>query len=232
MIRRATEYDSTIRHGSKIENFKKALSPQASVDPDIFRGQKQQKPFSRENTARRSGRSRPRSHHRRVLSGGGSISSQIATEDLDEIDFENLVLETCVLPDYNLKSELTEELALSAKKLGDYDSNILDFFACLAICNTVVISVEQKEKMVENKPPQTPALSLLTPIKKVSKGIMRTFGKMSGDKNGGSSGKLNLAFEPDEGKRRTETFANPVPLGKFTLNRKNIFRALMYPKYF
>ena len=218
MIRRATEYDSSIRRGSKHEVLKKALSNQHSVNTTETSG----KGFTRDNTARRSGRSRPKSHHRRVVSDTASISAQICLDDFEDIDFENLVLETRVLPDFNLKSELTEELALFAKKGNSYDSSVIDFFTCLAICNTVVISVEQKEKTVENVPPRTPAISLLTPIKKplkrVSKGIMRSIGRsteMFAEKFGG---RVNNAFESGETKIRADSHNPKSPMTQLDID--------------
>jgi hypothetical protein len=92
---------------------------------------------TRQTTTRRSGRSRPKSHHRRVVSDTGSIMSMIEDQCFENMDFENLVLETMVMPDHNLQSELTEELAMQAKNLSlNEDSEVIDFFTCLAICNT------------------------------------------------------------------------------------------------
>ena len=113
-----------------------------------------------------------------------------------------------------MKGELTEDLALSSKS-GESDSPVIDFFTSLAICNTVVISVEQKEKVVENIPPRTPGQSLLTPIKKISKDVSKTFKKSMIQTSGVFAtineklGLSNPAFDSGES-NRSRNSTNPA----------------------
>ena len=108
----------------------------------------------------------PRGHHRRVISDTGSIMGQLIQDDLDDIDFDTLELESTVIPDHYLKSDLYSELALESGKFEpDQPSKVIDFFLALAVCNTVVISAEQQTKIVKN----VPRLKDITKARSVSK---------------------------------------------------------------
>jgi len=108
----------------------------------------------------------PRGHHRRVISDTGSIMGQLISEDLDDIDFDSLELESTVIPDHYLKSDLYSELALDQGKFEqEHPSKVVDFFLALAVCNTVVISAEQQTKIVKN----VPRLKDITKARSVSK---------------------------------------------------------------
>lgn len=125
-------------------------------------------------------RARPKSHHRRVLSDSNSLRNQILNgvkdeNDFDEIVDQNFMLESTVKPDYNLKGRLHEELAISGKRQGDYSSKTLDMFLSLAVCNTVVISVEQQKKTITLGKSRKKR-SLLTP-KNFGRQIRKSFEK-------------------------------------------------------
>ena len=154
-------------------------------------------------------RSRPKSHHRRVMSDTGSIRDQIKVdlnrkqEEEDEDGFDdvfdaNFELESTVKPDFELKERLTEELAIHGKKQGRYNSKALDMFLGLAVCNTVVISVEQQQKDVKPSKNRISKLSLLTPsnIKQKAREIFKGFGNPSfmNDEEGGRNSKSMQFF--------------------------------------
>ena len=91
---------------------------------------------------------------------------QLIQDDLDDIDFDTLELESTVIPDHYLKSDLIAELALESGKFEpDQPSKVIDFFLALAVCNTVVISAEQQTKIVKN----VPRLKDITKARSVSK---------------------------------------------------------------
>ena len=106
---------------------------------------------------------------------------QEETEENDDIFDENFVLESTVKPDFELKERLTEELAIHGKKQGRYSSKALDMFLSLAVCNTVVISVEQQQKEIKPSKNRLSKLSLLTPsnIKQKAREIFKGFGNPS-----------------------------------------------------
>ena len=117
----------------------------------------------------------PRGHHRRVVSDTSSITGMLTEEDMANIDFENLQLESTVIPDHHLKDNLAEQMALySGKFEPEAPSITLDFFLSLAVCNTVVISVEQQTKIVKTMARQrssklTPLENITTPVKRIYK---------------------------------------------------------------
>ena len=141
-------------------------------------------PSIRRSASRRSSiRSKrmPRGHHRRVVSDTSSITGMITEEDLANIDFDNLQLESTVIPDHHLKDNLIEQMALYGGKFEpDNPSITLDFFLSLAVCNTVVISAEQQTKIVRSMTRQkssklTPLESIATPVKRIYKEFKAEF---------------------------------------------------------
>ena len=125
---------------------------------------------------------------------------------LDDVFDANFELESTVKPDFELKERLTEELAIHGKKQGRYDSKALDMFLGLAVCNTVVISVEQQQKDVKPLKNRTSKLSLLTPsnIKQKAREIFKGFGNPSfmNDEEGGRNSKS----KQQKMARRSETY--------------------------
>ena len=161
MIRRATDQSETglAEMKKEKEQLKKTLSNTGS-NQNIFQFQSpspstfgspvgspasQRRPGSaiqsphqnRRQSATKSRRA-PRGHHRRVISDTGSILGQLVQEDLQDIDFDHLQLESTVIPDHNLKEDLGEQLAVHSGKYepvddeGNYQPSIcLDFFLSL-----------------------------------------------------------------------------------------------------
>ena len=97
-----------------------------------------QSPHQNRRQSATKSRRAPRGHHRRVISDTGSILGQLVQEDLQDIDFDHLQLESTVIPDHNLKEDLGEQLAVHSGKYepvdddGNYQPSIcLDFFLSL-----------------------------------------------------------------------------------------------------
>jgi len=97
-----------------------------------------QSPHQNRRQSATKSRRAPRGHHRRVISDTGSILGQLVQEDLQDIDFDHLQLESTVIPDHNLKEDLGEQLAVHSGKFepvdddGNYQPSIcLDFFLSL-----------------------------------------------------------------------------------------------------
>ena len=155
MIRRATqvekENEKMSREKAKLKRLLSGSSraPSAATSPIASPSAVRKESVGQTKVSKRI----PRGHHRRVISDTGSIMGQLISDDLDNIDFDSLELESTVIPDHYLKSDLYSELALQTGKFEpEQHSKVIDFFLSLAVCNTVVISAEQQTKIVKNVP--------------------------------------------------------------------------------